>query len=229
MKKIIGASAMAGVLLVTAACAAEKAAAPADQASAPAKIRRPRVEQVQPAPEAGRQMPEWRQKLRAFFREQAEKNRAFFQRVRNLPPEERQAAIRKHREEVRARTDQVLRRVREAQIGRMKARLAKMPNLTDENRAEILKFAEQQWQLGMAFREEMLRANQAAAGKILSDPNLTPEKRRAAFREQAEQNRARRRAQLEKMQGERKEFREHMQQEIKKLRQDVPRDVPAES
>ncbi len=223
MTKILKAGAMAGVLVaVAAACAMAQTAAPADPGSAPEKPRRPRAEQGQQAPEAARQLPEWRQRLRVFFQEQARKNRAFFARVRNLPPEERREAIRKHREEMRARTDQVLKRVRGAQIGQLKERLAKMPNLTDENRAEILKFVEQQWRMGMAFRDEMLAANQTAAKRILDNPDLSPGQRRAAFREQAEQNRAKRREQIEKLQGERKQFRERMQQKIQEQKPDAP-------
>lgn len=230
MTKIIKAGAVAGMLVaVSGACATAQTAAPAGQGSAPEKPRRQRVEQVQQAPESARKMPEWRQRLRAYFQEQVEKNRAFFARVRNLPPEERRAAIRKHREEQRTRTDQVLQRVRGAQIGQLKARLAKMPNLSDENRAEILKFVEQQWRMGMAFRDEMLKANQAAAQRIQGNSELSPAQRGAAFREMAARNQAERRELIEKLQGERKQFRERMQRQIRERKPDAPKDPPAES
>ncbi len=142
---------------------------------------------------------------RKAYREQKKKeNQAFKESLKNLPEDQRKAAMKEHRQKQQAENKEFNQKMHEKRMAALKERLAANTKLTDTQKQDLISFFESQYQDGVNFRDKQREEQMAEFEKICNDTALSPEQKKAAFKEYMEKQRAAFKEFREKQKSERK-------------------------
>ncbi|MCB9757154.1 MAG: hypothetical protein H6753_01865 [Candidatus Omnitrophica bacterium] len=152
---------------------------------------------------------------KAHRQEQRQENQAFRETLKDLPAEQRQAAIIEHRNSQFAENVAHHEQMHQEQMTKLQAKLAANSELTDAQKQEILNQAEQSYQEKVTKFQEQHQANMNFAQQIANDPNLTPEQKREKMQEHRQTNKEN----MKQQHAENKQKRETRREEHRKKRQ----------
>jgi hypothetical protein len=115
------------------------------------------------------------------MQQQRQENQALRKDLKELPPAERLAAVQEQRRKQFDENKAFIQSQHEKKMKELDARLAANSKLTPEQKATIKTQAEQQYQENLVFRQQQFEKTQTYVNQVASDPNLTPDQRRAAL------------------------------------------------
>jgi len=143
----------------------------------------------------------FRERITAHREQQREKNQNFRQKLKNLKPQERLQAIRAHREDLFRQNREFARSMHQERLEHLKQRLAQNDWLTESQRAEALRLAEEMFQKRLRFQEERHRQEMEFMQQLEGMP---AEQRRQAAADYRRRRRSEIQAFRERMRAERR-------------------------
>lgn len=142
--------------------------------------------------EGRRRNPEMKQKVQEHRRQQQGENKEFRKGLKDMPKEERGAAVKQHREKQYSENREFREGIHAERRARFEEKLSNNKRLSQEEKQELLRFLDEQHQERGEFRDKQHEENMSFIDEISSYENRE-ERRNAmkAFRQkQQEENKA---------------------------------------
>ncbi len=133
---------------------------------------------------------EKRMEARKRLAEHLQEAQAFRATLKDMTPEQRQEAIKKHVAEQYAKATAAMAKKHQERMAALDKRLGNAQKLTDAQKQEIKAFAEKQYQERTAFVAKQHDARMAGVAKIMADTSLQGPQKGKALRELAQTLRA---------------------------------------
>jgi len=147
-----------------------------------------------------------KEKKKAFWSEQKAENKEFRQGLKDLPPEQRTAAVAQHRETQFGENKAFREKIHSENTAFLKDKLANNKKLTETEKTDLINFLENQHQENVSFRDQRHSANMAFFEKIANDSSLTQEQKKQAIKDHMAQQKSENKAHREEQKSNRKEF-----------------------
>ena len=147
-----------------------------------------------------------KEKRQEFKNQKREENRAFRQGLQGKSPEERRTAMLQHRQEMQGQRKNFHEKMRGEKDAALKAKLDKNPNMTEEQKKQILDQHQKQYEDNSAFYAKQAADNQVFLKTTANDSSLTKEQKQEAIRKHFEEQRQANKAHWQEQKEKRKEL-----------------------
>jgi len=151
---------------------------------------------------------ERQEKARAYKQQQQAENKAFRATLKDLPEDQREAAVIAHRNSQFADNMTAHAKMHEEQMSKLQSKLASNTNLTEAQKQDITAKAQKEYQDNLAKAQAKHTENINYAQQVHNDPNLTPEQKRTKMKEHLESNKAEHKEHRQEMKAKREDIRE---------------------
>ena len=153
---------------------------------------------------------EQKTEIQAHREQQEAENKAFRETLKNMTPEQLDAAIDAHQEQQFQENIAFRNQLHQKNMTELRAKLAQDKKLTEEQKQKILSEREQQFQAEMQRWTQRHAEMKAAIDKIKKDPSLTPEQKQEKIKEYLESIREGNKEHRQEIQGQNKALKETM-------------------
>ncbi len=122
-------------------------------------------------------------KRKEHYQQQKTENKEFRKTLKNMSPEEKTSAVKKHRDTQYGENKAFHEKMHQEKIAHLKEKLATDKKLTDAQKTDLINFYETQYQENAALRDKQHEENTAFFEKIAADSTLSQEQKKQALRD----------------------------------------------